>query len=138
MISADFTAIDLRPLKALQIPYLKAMDYAHFIIPGFCAAIWLATVWKWPNAGSIVSVLLCFVLIGQIPAYAERRMTRLPVTRRLETDEAMSFESRVGFSIFQTGSKEGLSVIVAPGNASQAQNELRRLGIVPSGQPAAG
>jgi hypothetical protein len=137
VMAADFTAIDLGPLRVLHVPYLKAMDYAHFIIPGFCALIWLATVRKWPTASSIASVLLCFVLIGQIPAYAERRIARLPVTRWLETDEAKSFESRDGFAIVQTGSNEGLFVIVAPENAVRARNELNRLGVSRSGQPAA-
>src|SRR3954464_87897 len=84
MMAADFTAIDLRPLRVLHVPYLKAMDYAHFIIPGACALLWLTMFWKWPKASSIICVLLCFVLIGQIPTYAERRVARLPVTRWLE------------------------------------------------------
>jgi hypothetical protein len=113
------------------------MDYAHFIIPGACALLWLATVRKWPNSSSIISVLLCFVLIGQIPAYAERRIARLPVTRWLETDEAKAFESRGGFGIVQTGSKDGLFVIVAPENAARARDELSRLGVARSGRPAA-
>jgi hypothetical protein len=85
----------------------------------------------------MISVLVCFVLIGQIPAYAERRVARLPVTRWLETNEAKSFESRNGFPIYQLGSKDGLFVIVAPGNAVRARGELGRLGVSRSGQGAA-
>jgi hypothetical protein len=130
MMAADFTAIAMRPLHVLHVPYVHAMDYAHFIIPGACALAWLATFWKWPKASSIICVLLCFVLIGQIPAYAERRVARLPVTRWLETDEAKSFESRNGFPIYQVGSKEGEFVLVAPENAARARDELSKLGVV--------
>ncbi len=130
IMAADFTAIDLRPLHVLHVPYLKAMDYAHFIIPGACALLWLATVQKWPNASSIICVLLCFVLIDQIRAYAQKHVARLPVTRWLETDEAKSFESRNGFPIYQVGSKDGEFVIVAPENAARARDEFSRLGIV--------
>ena len=133
VMAAGATAVDLRPLHVLQVPYPKAMDYAHFIIPGACALLWLATVRKWPNLGSILSVLLCMVLIAQIPAYAERRVARVPVTRWLEAREAKSFEARNGFSIYQTGSKGGMFVIVAPENGARAREELGRLGVVRPG-----
>jgi hypothetical protein len=129
IMAADFAAIELAPLHVLHIPYAKAMDFAPLIIPGSCALIWLATVRKWPNAGSIMSVLLCFVLISQIPAYAQRRVARLPVTRWLRMDEARTFESHNGFAICQTGSSDGLFVIVAPENAGRARDELDRLGV---------
>lgn len=128
-MAADFTAIGLRPLRVLHIPYPRAMDYAHFLIPGSCALIWLAGIWKWPSASSTISVLLCFVLIAQLPAYVERRTARIPVTRFLDWDETESFESRNGFAICQTGSREGLFVIVAPENAVRAREDLGRLGL---------
>jgi len=138
MMAADFTAIDLRPLHVLQIPYLKAMDYAHFIIPGFCALIWLATVRKWPNASAIVSVVLCFILISQIPAYADRRIVRIPVGRFLTLEEREALKSRIAFPIYeQASSGRGNEVFVAPCNEASAKIELRRLGIL-SGRAAAG
>jgi hypothetical protein len=136
MMAADFTAIDLRPLRVLQIPYSRAVDYAHFIIPGSCALIWLATVRKWPNASSIISVLLCFTLIGQIPAYANRRTARIPVSRFLTPEKRDALESRVGFPIFeQASSGRGHEVFVAPGNEAAARKELQRLGVL--ARPAA-
>lgn len=137
IMAADFTAISLRPIHALRIPYLKAMDYAHFIIPGFCAAIWLASLRKWPTVGSIVAVVLCFALVDQIPGYAARRTSQVPVRRWLESEERQSFESRNGFAIFQMGSTDGLVVIVAPEHAVQARDDLNRLGLVSSRRPAA-
>lgn len=44
IIAAGFTAITLRPLKVLGVPYPAAMDYAHVIAPVGCAMLWLATL----------------------------------------------------------------------------------------------
>jgi hypothetical protein len=135
IMASDFTWISLAPLKALHIPYLKAIDYAHLAIPGFCAVIWLATLRKWPTAGSTLAVALCVVLVAQIPGYAERRTARVPVRRSLESEEQKSFERRNGFPVYQTGSKEGMFVVVAPEHEVQARDDLSRLGLVSSERP---
>jgi hypothetical protein len=131
-MGADFTAICLRPLRVLQIPYPKAMNAAHVIIPACCAAIWLITLRRWPNTGSMVSVVLCFVLIGQIPRYAERRTASIPVRRFLTSAEQDALKSRITFPIFeQASSGRGNEVIVAPANAASAREELQRLRMLP-------
>lgn len=137
MIAADFTAILLRPLRALSIPYPQAMNYAHFIIPGGSALIWLFTVRIWPMASSISSVLFCFMLISLIPIYAEKHVARIPVARWLDSDAAKSFEIRNGFPIYQIGSSDGEFVLIAPENAFRAREELKRLGMVRKDSPAA-
>lgn len=131
MIAADFTAIGLRSLRSLQVPYVKAMDYAHLIIPASCALIWLATVRKWGGAATVATVVLCFVLVSQIPGYAQRRVARIPVNRFLTSAELEMVESRVAFPIFQQASNVvGNEVFVAPANEVAAREEMRRLGIL--------
>lgn len=127
IMAADFTAITLRPLKTLQIPYLKLMDYSHFIFPGCCAVLWLMTLRKWPNAGAIVAVLLCFTLVSYIPRYAESRVAKVPVTRWIESNDLKSIETTLGVPLFERGSREGNFVIVAPENEQRVRAELVRL-----------
>lgn len=127
IMAADFTAITLRPLKALQIPYLTLMDHAHFIFPGACAVLWLVTLRKWPNAGAVVAVLLCFTLVSFIPRYAENRVAKVPVTRWIESNDLKSIGRRLGMPLFEQGSREGVFVIVAPENEEQVRAELIRL-----------
>ncbi|HEY1341312.1 MAG TPA: hypothetical protein VGF59_27570 [Bryobacteraceae bacterium] len=136
MMGADFTAIDLRPLKALQIHYPMWMDYAHFLIPGACAVVWLVSLRKWPNAGAVVSVLLCFTLVPLIPRYAESRIGKVPVTRWIDSNDLKSIEATLGVPLFEQGSREGTFVIVAPANEPQLRAELARLQLL--GGPAAG
>jgi hypothetical protein len=126
MMAADFTAIDLRLLRVLRIPYPRAMDYAHLIIPAFCALLWLATVRRWPNTSSIASVLLCFALIAQIPPYAQRRIARIPVRRFLTSQELNALAAKAGFPMDEQSS----TVLVAPGNEAEARDQLRRLRVL--------
>jgi len=126
-IAADFTAIKLRPLEALQIPYPKVMDYSHFLIPAACAILWLVSLRKWPNAGAIVAVVLCFTLVSLIPGYAESRVAKVPVTRWIESSEMKAIETRVGVPVFEEGSREGTFVLVAPENEQRLRAELARL-----------
>ena len=135
-MAADLFAISLRPLRVLQIPYPKAMDYAHFIIPGFCALIWLATVRKWPNASSIASVVLCLVLLVQIPAYAERQIVHIPTSRFLTSQEREALKARITFPIFeQNSSGRGNEVFVSPANEALVKVELQQIGVL-SGRAA--
>jgi hypothetical protein len=107
IMAADFTAITLRPLRVLQIPYPGWMDYAQFLVPGACAVVWLASLRKWPNAGAVVAVLLCSTLVPLIPRYAESRVARVPVTRWIESNDLKSIESALGVRVSEQGSHEG-------------------------------
>jgi hypothetical protein len=127
IMAADFTAITLRPLKALQIPYPRWVDHSHLLIPAACAVLWLASLRKWPNAGAIVSVVLCFMLVGRIPRYADSLVAKVPVTRWLEPNDLKSIESRLGVPVFEQGSREGTFVIVAPANEQRLRAELVRM-----------
>jgi len=135
IMAADVAAVTLRPLKELQIPYWKWMDYSAFIFPGACAVLWLATLRKWPNAGGVVAVLLCFALVSFIPWYAEGRVAKLPVTRWMEPDDLKSIETRLGVPVFERGSHEGTFVVVAPENEVRVRAELVRLKLL--ARPAA-
>lgn len=130
MIGADFAAISLAPLKTLQIPYPKFMGYLHLIVPAGCVVLWLISLRWWPNAGSIVAVLLCFWLIGLIEPYAQSRVTKVPVAKFIETSKQESIEQRLGFRIFQHGSSEGTFIIVAPENEQKVREELSSLGLL--------
>jgi hypothetical protein len=129
-MAADFTSIHLRPLKALRIPYPRVLDAAHLLIPAACAVLWLGTLRRWPRAGPIVAVVLCFTVISLIPVYAERRVARVPVTRWIDTGELGSMEARLGVPLWEQGTGEGAFVIVAPENERQVRAELSRLGLL--------
>jgi len=137
MMGAGLTAISLGPLRTLQIPYPRAMEYAHVIIPGACMVLWLATIRWWPRLGAITTIVLCFTLIGRIPAYAEHRISRLPVRRWLESAELKQLELNTGFKVSEQGTRDGTFVLVAPQHEQQAHAELATLGLLPSGSPAA-
>jgi hypothetical protein len=126
-MAAGFAPISLHPLKVLQIAYPGWMDYSHFLIPGACALLWLMSLRKWPNAGAIVAVLLCSVLLPLVPRYCESRVAKLPVTRWIELNDLNSMESRLGVRVVEQGSREGMFVIVAPGNEQRVRAELARL-----------
>jgi len=126
-IAEDWTVILLAPLKQLQIQYPVWMEYSHFLIPGACAVIWLASFRKWPNAGAIIWVLLCFMLLPLVPRYIESRVAKVPVIRWLESNELKSIEDAAGVPIFEQGSQKGTCVIVAPANEQRVRNELVRL-----------
>jgi hypothetical protein len=126
-MAADFTALTLAPLKVLQIPYPRWMAYFHFLIPGACAIVWLLSLRKWPNAGAIVAVLLCFTLMPLILQFAESRVVKVPVTRWIELNELKSIEGTVGVPITEQGSRDGTFVIVAPSNEQRVRAELARL-----------
>jgi hypothetical protein len=126
-IAADFTPIALRPLKVLQIPYPGWMDYSHFLIPAACAIVWLASIWKWPNAGAIVAVLLCFTLVPLISRYAESRVAKVPVTRWIDSNDLELIEGAIGALVTEQGSREGTFVIVAPSDEQRVRAELARL-----------
>jgi hypothetical protein len=130
IMAADIAAVALRPLKALQIPYLKWMDYSPFIFPGACAVLWLLTARKWGNAGGVVAVLLCFALVSFIPRYAESRVAKLQVTHWIDSDDLKSIETRLGVPVFEQGSREGTFVVVAPENEQRVRAELIRLQIL--------
>jgi hypothetical protein len=134
-MAADFTSVTLRPLKMLQIQYPQWMDYAHFLIPGACAAVWLASLRIWPNAGAIVTVFLCFTLVPLIPHYAENLVAKVPVARWIDSNDLKSMESRLGVPIFEQGSRDGAFVLVAPANEHRVRAELARLQFL--GGPAA-
>jgi len=134
-MGAGITVISLRPLKALQIAYPGWMDYSHFLIPGACAIVWLVLLRKWPNAGAIVAVLLCFTLLPLIPRYAESRVAKVPVTRWIDSNDLKSIEATVGVPVTEQGSREGTFVIVAPSNELRVRAELARLKLL--GGPAA-
>ncbi len=72
MMGADFTATSLGPLKALQIPYVHAMDYAYFIIPAACAgpSQFRHHPLRAAKVSAIAAIVLCFFFISRIPAYA--------------------------------------------------------------------
>lgn len=127
IMAADFTAITLGPLKVLQIPYPKWMDYSPFLIPVACAVVWPVSLRKWPNAAPIVAVLLCFTLVLLIPRYAEGRVAKLRVTRWIDSNDLKSIEDRLGIPVFEQGSREGTFVIVAPANEHRVRAELARL-----------
>lgn len=127
IIAADFTAITLRPLKALQIPYLTWMDYSHFLIPGGSGVLWLTLKRKWPNAGAAVAVVLCFVLVGLIPRYAESRIAKVRVNRWIDQAELRSIEATVGVPVFERGTREGTFVLVAPAHEQRLRAELAKL-----------
>jgi hypothetical protein len=127
MMGADFTAITLMPLKALQIPYPRWMDYSHFLIPGGCTIVWLVSLWKWPNAGAIVAVLSCFTILPLIPRHAESLVAKVPVVRWIDSSDLKSIENRLDIPIFERGSRDGEFVIVAPANVQRVRAELARL-----------
>jgi hypothetical protein len=126
-MGAGITVVSLRPLKVLQIAYPGWMDYSHFLIPAACAIVWLLLLRKWPNAGAIVAVLLCFTLLPLIPQYAESRIARVPVTRWIDSNDLKSIEAAVGVPVTEQGSREGTFVIVAPSNEERVRAELARL-----------
>ena len=126
-MAADFTAITLGPLKVLQIAYPRWMDYSHFLIPVACAIVWLLSLRKWPNAGAIVAILLCFTLLSLIPRFAESRVAKVPVTRWIDSNDLKSIETMVGVPVTEQGSREGTFVIVAPSNEQRVRAELVRL-----------
>jgi hypothetical protein len=131
IMGADFTAIDLRPLRALQIPYPSLLDYAHFIVPIACAALWLVTLRKWPVVGPIVAVLLCFTLISLIPRYAQTRVAAIPLTRWIEPPDLDAMQDRIGFKVMEQGSGRRVLLYVAPQHESQARAEFERLALAP-------
>ena len=126
-MGADISAIDLRPLKLLQIAYPGWMDYSHFLIPAVCAIVWLLLQRKWPNAGAIVAVLLCFTLLPLIPRYAQSQTAKVPVTHLIDSNDLKSIETAVGAPVTEQGSREGTFVIVAPSNEQRVRAELSRL-----------
>jgi hypothetical protein len=128
-MGADFTAIDLAPLRALQIRYPSFLDYTHFIVPSACAALWLFTLRKWPVAGPIVAVLFCFVLIGLIPRYAQTRVAAIPLARWIEPLDLEAMQARIGFKVLEQSSARQIVLYVAPQNESQARAEVERLAL---------
>ena len=130
ILSVDFTVISLRPLKALQIPYPRWLDYSHFLIPGSCAAAWLVMRHWWPNASAILTVVLCFTLVPLVPRYAENQIAKVPVTRWIDGNDLKSIEDRLGVPISEQGSRDGTVVMVAPANELRIRTELARLALL--------
>lgn len=130
IMGADFAAITLRPLRALGVPYPAVMDYAHVIVPAACAALWRVTRRRWPMAGPVAAVVLCVVLVTQIPRYAESRVARIPVNAWIATSELDAFKARTGSTVVQIRLREGAFVLVAPSNELAAREELQRLGLL--------
>ena len=135
-MGADFTAITLRPLKVLGIPYPTAMDYAHWIVPGGCGLLWLATRRLWPWGSAIMAVVLCSYLIGRIPGYAPRRTAAIPVRRWLEPGEESTLRLLIHSPVFQSGGADGLRVVVAPTNDLPTRRYLRQIGLLIDGSPS--
>lgn len=130
-LGADMTAVESRPAHYLQIPYLKAMDYSHLIVPAACALIWLVTRWKWPHISAFICVSLCFVLLSQVPSYYEGLTARIPVSRSLTWEERQAFEARVPFRICESSSSYGGNkVYVAPANELPAREQLQQFGVL--------
>ena len=127
ILSADFTVISLRPLKALQIPYPRWLDYSHFLFPGGCAGIWLVLRRWWPNGSAILAVVLCFTLVPLVPRYAESQIAKVPVNRWIDGNDLKSMEDRLGVPISEQGSADGTAVMVAPVNEQRVRTELARL-----------
>ena len=121
-MASGFTAVALRPLKVLQIPYPGWLDYSHFLIPGACAAVWLVSLRKWPNAGGIVAVVLCFMLVPLVPRYAESRVAKVPVTRWIDSKELKAMENNLGVPVFEVGSRGGTFVVVAPAHEQRVRS----------------
>jgi hypothetical protein len=133
---ADFTPRMLTPLKALQIPCPWWLEYSLFLIPGACAGVWLMSFRKWPNAGWIVAVLLCFTLMWLFPQYPESKVAKVRVTRWVDSYDLESMGSRLGVPVWEEGSREATFVVVSPAKEQRVRTELARLKLL--GGAAAG
>ena len=134
-IAAEITAPELATLKVLRIPYPRVLHYAYFLVPLACAALWLATLRRWPRVGPVAAVLLCIVLVPQVARYAEGRVARVPVRRWLDSRELEAFRGRAGFAVTETGRRDGTFVLVAPEHEGRAREELDRIGLLrPAGE----
>lgn len=130
MMAADFATITLRPLKTLQIDYPRVVDHIPFIVPASCAILWLVSRRRWPRSSPFVSLILCGILITQIPKYAERRLARVPVIRWVETAELDSIRVHTKFLITEQGSHDGIFVLAALENEQAVRVELDRMGLL--------
>ena len=137
VMGSEFSVNSLRPLRALGLPYPRAMDYFPWIAAAGSAILWIACLRPWPRLGSAGAVVLCFCLMGLIPGYGERRLARLPVRRWVEPAELKSLESTLMFPVSEQGSYRGTFVIVASENAEAARVCLKRLGLLSFDPPDA-
>jgi len=129
-MGADFTAIFLRRLRALSIPYPPFMDYIHFITAVFCLALWLATFRKWPRVAPVLVLILCGAMVLEVPKhYVASRTVEIPVNRFLESEELESLQQSAHFPLFEEGSSDGTIMVVARSNEQRARQELDRIGI---------
>ena len=129
-LAAGTIAIALGPLKALDIPYPRVLDYAHVLVPLACAVLWLATLRRWPRVGPVVAVLLCSVLVPQVARYADGRVARVPVRRWMDSRELEAVQVMAGFAMTGQGTRDGTFVIVAPQHEGRAREVLDRIGLL--------
>lgn len=130
MIGADFAAILFAPLKALQIPYPRWLEYFHLIVPAACGLLWLVSLRWWPHAGSVVLVLVCFWLTGLIPPYAEGKVANVPIVKWIEPSQLDAIELRLSIRALQRGSGGGTFILVAPENEQKLRTEPVSLGLL--------
>lgn len=135
ILAADFTAVSLARLQKLQILYPALLTYAPLLPPCFLTVFWLVTLRKWPIAGPILAVVLCVLLLPIIPAYADSRVAKITVSRKLELNEMEAMEVRLGIPICGSASSAGEILIVAPWNEELVRAELTRLKLL--GPPVA-
>jgi hypothetical protein len=128
-IGGDFV-VDLRLLTILGIEYPAWMNYAHLILPGLCAVLWLVLRPKWRRFGTVFPLVLCALLLPLVPNYVERQVAHVPLRRELSTQEWEAMKSRLGFPVTGTFSGEGHFMLVAPAHESQTRAELDRLGVL--------
>jgi hypothetical protein len=134
IMGADICAVSLLPLKALRIPYPALLDHAPWLIPAACALLWLALRPRWPVAGAAVALVLCILLMVQVPRYVDHyikdRVARVPVRHEIASDVLKAMEIRTGFPVLEQGSSEGTMLLVARPQEPALRAELDRLGLL--------
>jgi len=126
-MGADFTAISLRPLEYLGIPFPLILKYTHFIVPAVAFMLWFVT--RRLATLSAVLFILTLMLLPAASRWIDGRTVNIRTTKWI--DDIPQLETRLGFKVFETGDSNGdqLQVDRMPGHAQALTAETKRLGI---------
>jgi len=128
-MGADFTAISLRPLEYLGIPFPSVLKYAHVIVPAVAFSLWFVA-----RRSTILSslIFIATLMLLPIPAqWADGRPVKIHVTKEIDGITITSLETRLGFKVRETGDASGEQLWVdrTPGREQALTAEAKRLGI---------